>query len=73
MIEHAKVSSKGLVIPAAFRKRLGIKRGTQVAVTEQNGALLVPPLTATFIRSLRGSLALAYRVLMEERRRERDL
>ena len=74
MTEHATVSSKGqLVIPAVFRKRLGIKAGTQVAITEEEGFLRVEPVAA-IIQRLRGSLksTAALRVLLSERRKERS-
>ncbi len=76
-IERAVVSAKGqLVIPARFRRKLGIRKGTAVAFKEENGRLILQPITDQFIRSLRGSLkgkpsALDY--LLEERRRDREL
>jgi bifunctional DNA-binding transcriptional regulator/antitoxin component of YhaV-PrlF toxin-antitoxin module len=39
MTHHTTVSSKALVIPVEFRRRLGIKKGTSVALTEKDGAL----------------------------------
>jgi AbrB family looped-hinge helix DNA binding protein len=71
MTQHAKVSTRGrLVIPAMLRNRLGIKSGTLVAMTLQDGALIVEPVSS-IIRKLRGSLkdgpaALEY--LLAERR-----
>ena len=69
------VTSKGqLVIPAKLRRRLGIKRGTRVAFTQDDGRLIVQPVTREFIRGLRGSLRgepSATDALKEERRRER--
>ena len=76
MTQHARVSSKGqIVIPADFRKRLGIKIGTSVAMSEKDGALVIEPV-GSIIRRLRGSLkdwpaALAY--IQAERRKERHL
>jgi len=73
--ETGVVTSKGqLVIPARLRKRLGIKKGTRVAFTEENGRLIVQPVTREFIARLKGSLkgsgALEY--LLAERKRERS-
>lgn len=75
--ETATVTSKGqLVIPARLRRRLGIRRGTRIAITEDNGRLILQPVTREFIRSLQGCLkggpsALEY--LLAERKRERVL
>ena len=71
MRDHARVSSKGqLVIPVAFRKRLGFEPGARVSITEQDGALLVEPVS-NVIRRLRGSLkgSGALKYLLAERRR----
>ncbi len=72
--ETATVASKGqLVIPARLRRRLGIRKGTRVSFVEDNGRLILQPVTAEFIRSLRGSLKdgpSALKFLMQERRRE---
>ena len=72
--EKAVVTTKGqVVIPARLRKRLKIKKGTLVAFTEDNGRLILQPVTAEFIASLKGSLkgggALEY--LLAERKKDR--
>ena len=70
------VTSKGqLVIPARLRRRFKIKKGTLVSFLEDNGRLIVQPITREFIESLRGidKGGRAYEILMEERKRERDL
>ncbi len=55
--DTAVVTSKGqLVIPARLRKRLKIKKGTLVAFTEDNGRLVLQPITPEFIASERGCL-----------------
>ena len=74
--EKAVVTTKGqVVIPARLRKRLKIKKGTVVAFTEDNGRLILQPVTAEFIASLKGSLkgggALDY--LLAERKKDRYL
>ena len=54
---HATVTSKGqLVIPARIRRRLGIRKGTRVAVHEEGSRLIVQPLTDEFLRKLQGWL-----------------
>ena len=56
-IETGNVTVKGqVVIPAPLRRRLGIKRGTLVSFLEENGHILIQPVTREFIRGLRGSL-----------------
>jgi AbrB family looped-hinge helix DNA binding protein len=51
------VTAKGqLVIPARLRRRFGIKQGTVVSFLEENGRLIIQPITQDFIRSVRGSL-----------------
>ncbi len=71
------VTTKGqLVIPSKLRRKYGIRKGTQVAFAEGEDCLILQPLTAEFVRSLRGSLKgepSALRILLEERKRERDL
>jgi len=73
--ETSVVTTKGqLVIPARLRRRLGIRQGTAVALTEDNGRIILQPITREYIESLRGSLkgrrsGLDY--LLQERKRER--
>ncbi len=75
--ETGVVTSKGqLVIPARLRRRFGIRKGTLVSFLEDNGRLVVQPVTPEFIRSLRGSLKgepSALKALLEDRKRERTL
>ncbi len=76
-VETGVVTSKGqLVIPARLRRRFGIKRGTLVAFVEDDGRMIVQPVTLEFIRSLRGSLKgkpSGLENLLAERKRERAL
>jgi len=76
-IETSIVTTKGqLVIPARLRRRFGIKKGTMVTFTEDDGRLIVQPVTREFIRALRGSLKgepSALEILLDERQRERTL
>jgi len=74
-IDTSTVTSKGqLVVPARLRRRFGIKKGTLISFLEDNGRIIVQPVTREFIRGLRGSLKeepSALAVLLEERKRER--
>jgi AbrB family looped-hinge helix DNA binding protein len=55
--ETAVVTTKGqMVIPARLRRLLGIEEGTTLVITEEKGRLVIQPITAGFIRGLRGSL-----------------
>ncbi len=76
-IETSVVTTKGqLVIPARLRRRFGIKKGTMVTFMEDEGRIIVQPVTREFIRGLRGSLKgepSALGALLEERKRERTL
>jgi len=71
------LTSKGqLVIPARLRRRFGIRKGTLISFLEDNGRIIVQPVTREFIRGLRGSLKgdpSALEALLEERKRERRL
>jgi AbrB family looped-hinge helix DNA binding protein len=75
--ETSIVTTKGqLVIPARLRRRFGIRQGTLVSFLEDDGRIIVQPITREFIQSLKGSLkgkpsALDY--LLQERKRERAL
>jgi len=76
-IEASVVTTKGqLVIPARLRRRFGIKKGTTVTFLEDGGRIIMQPVTREFIRGLRGSLKKepsALAILLDERKRERDL
>lgn len=76
-VQTSVVTTKGqLVIPARLRKRFGIKKGTLVSFVEENGHIVLQPVTGEFIRGLRGSLKSgpsALDHLLEERERERTL
>jgi len=75
--EVSTVTTKGqLVIPSKLRRKYDIRKGTQVAFLEEENRLVLQPLTLEFIRSLRGSLKgepSALKVLLEDRKREREL
>lgn len=75
--ELSTVTTKGqLVIPSRLRRKYSIREGTQVAFLEQANRLVLQPLTAEFVHSLRGSLRgepSALKALLEDRKREREL
>jgi AbrB family looped-hinge helix DNA binding protein len=71
----AIVTQKGqIVIPAKLRKKFGIRGGTKIAFIEEDERLLLQPLTADYIRSLRGILKgdrSPLKILLRERKRDR--
>ncbi len=75
--EVATVTTKGqLVIPSRLRRKYGIRKGTQVAVLEENNRIILQPITKEFVRSLRGSLkgkSSLLDSLLKDRKRDRRL
>jgi len=72
---EAYVSTKGqLVIPVELRRKYGIKPGTRVQILDEGTRIVLQPVTAEYVRQLRGSLkgGGALRILAEERRKERE-
>jgi AbrB family looped-hinge helix DNA binding protein len=71
------VTGKGLVtIPHELRRKYGIRKGTRVAMIEEENRIILQPLTSAYFRRLRGSLkgepsALHY--LKEGRKLDREL
>lgn len=63
-----------VLIPAALRRKYGIKAGTKLHVYEEGGRIVVQPVTREYIRQVRGMLkgSKALELLMEERRRETE-
>ena len=54
-MEASWVTSKGqLVIPAKIRRKYNIKKGTRVNFLEQEGRIVLQPVTREYIRSFRG-------------------
>ena len=51
----SQLSTKGqIVIPARLREELGLVPGTPVSIEREGDALILRPVTAAFVRSLRG-------------------
>jgi AbrB family looped-hinge helix DNA binding protein len=73
-IEYATVKAKGqIVIPVDIRRRFRIDEGTRVAFLEEEGRLVIQPVTDELIDAMKGMLAgrgLPDRV---ERSRDRNL
>jgi len=73
METHATVKGQ-IVIPVELRRKYGIKAGTKIHIYEENGRIILQPVTREFIASVRGSLkgSGALQVLEEERRLDRE-
>ncbi|HRQ22956.1 MAG TPA: AbrB/MazE/SpoVT family DNA-binding domain-containing protein [Anaerolineales bacterium] len=68
-------TAKGqIVIPAALRRKYGIKNGTRIIVTDIGNAIVLKPVTEQYLRSLQGSLRGkgGLKTLMDERRKDRE-
>lgn len=66
-------TAKGqIVIPAALRKKYGIRNGTKIIVTDIGDAIVLKPVTEQCLRNLQGSLKGrgGLKVLMDERRND---
>ena len=63
-----------IVIPAALRRKYGIKNGTKIIVTDIGDAILLKPVTEQYLRNLQGSLKGrgGLKVLVEERRKDKE-
>lgn len=68
-------TTKGqVVIPSSVRRKLGIKTGTRIHVEldEENGQIILKPITRDYIHSLRGKFRGAGLVEELEASRARD-
>jgi AbrB family looped-hinge helix DNA binding protein len=71
----SRLTRKGtIVIPIKLRKKLGIHCGTAVTFLEEDGRLILQPITKKYVAKLRGVLKSELSVLktlLRERKRER--
>lgn len=69
------VTIKGqIVVPAKIRRKLHIKKGTKVAIIEQEDGFLVKPIDKKYFEQLAGILpgkAKALRALIKERKKDK--
>jgi len=72
----ARLSTKGqVVIPADIRRKLGLRKGTPLVITEDHGAVVIRPATRQYFDSLAGILAggpSLCKEIIEEHARERE-
>ena len=74
MMETRATTKGQIVIPAALRRKYGIKSGTKIIVTDTGESIELKPITEQYLKKLQGSLkgGSALKVLMQERRKDRE-
>ncbi len=71
-MHRSQISSKGqIVIPAELREELKLKPGTPVVFERDGQAIIMRPVTAEFIRSLRGVSKTASDIREREHKHDR--
>ncbi|MCK6585002.1 MAG: AbrB/MazE/SpoVT family DNA-binding domain-containing protein [Anaerolineales bacterium] len=68
-----QVSTKGqIIIPAALRRKYGIRNGTRIIVTDAGNSIILKPMTEQYLKNLQGSLKGrgGLKMLLEERHEE---
>jgi bifunctional DNA-binding transcriptional regulator/antitoxin component of YhaV-PrlF toxin-antitoxin module len=74
-VDILRFNAKGNVtIPIWLRREFDIEKGTRVLVCREGDTILLKPITAKYIRKLRGSLKGSglLKSLMDGRKRERE-
>jgi AbrB family looped-hinge helix DNA binding protein len=63
-----------IVIPAALRRKYGIKNGTKIIITDIGDAITLKPVTEQYLKNLQGSLKGkgGLKTLVEERRNDKE-
>ena len=73
--EYATVTSKGqLVIPVKLRRKFGIRNGSRIAIREEQGRIILHPMTRAELVALCGSMSggpSMMKMLKRERKREK--
>ena len=73
-VEYATVKAKGqVVIPVDIRRKFQIDEGTRVAFLEDDGRLVLQPVTDEFIEEMKGILSGRGLPRRIERETDRDL
>ena len=73
---EAIATSKGqIVIPSKLRRKYGIEEGTRIEFIEEEGYIIMKPITPQYVHSLRGILKgnAGMKSLKEDRQREKEL
>ena len=63
-----------IVIPAALRRKYGIKKGTKIIVTDIGDSINLKPVTEQYLKNMQGSLKGkgALKVLTDERHKDKE-
>jgi AbrB family looped-hinge helix DNA binding protein len=63
-----------IVIPAALRRKYGIKSGTKIIITDTGEGIVLKPVTEQYLKGLQGSLKGrgGLKILQEERAKDRQ-
>jgi AbrB family looped-hinge helix DNA binding protein len=63
-----------IVIPAALRRKYGIKKGTKIIVTDIGDSINLKPVTEQYLKNMQGSLKGkgALKVLIDERHKDKE-
>jgi AbrB family looped-hinge helix DNA binding protein len=63
-----------IVIPAALRRKYGIKTGTKIIVTDNGDSINLKPVTEQYFKNLQGSLKGkgTLKALVDERRKDKE-
>ena len=63
-----------IVIPAALRRKYGIKKGTKIIVTDIGDSINLKPVTEQYLKNMQGSLKGkgALKVLINERHKDKE-
>jgi AbrB family looped-hinge helix DNA binding protein len=76
-MEYRRILSKGeLVIPVKIRKKLNIEPGTRIYISDDNGKILLEPITSGTIRKNIGILGTKGKLLkafQKEKKAEKKL
>jgi AbrB family looped-hinge helix DNA binding protein len=73
---ETRASAKGqIVIPAALRRKYGIKNGTRIVVIDSGDSIILKPMTEEYLKKLQGSLKGkgGLKTLLDERRKDARL
>jgi len=64
-----------IVIPAALRRKYGIKNGTKIILADMGDGILLKPITEEYLKNLQGSLKGkgGLKILQEERAKDRQM
>lgn len=76
-MKTATLSVKGqIVVPAKIRKKLGLKKGSRVAIIEEQNGFTVRPMERGYFEGYAGLLpgkGRATKALLKDRQKEREL